>query len=132
MFSPVQYFKTGLTPSRVRKKSNTGLLSILNPNPFTIYSTIYIGNSRILIQLKPKSKDSIYLPEGNYKFLCWIQNPQSKDELQPSFINYTQQTPLNESDLIYKPKNGVSLSNKLDNTLILPSITAFNSGITYK
>ena len=132
VLSPVQYFNTGLTPSRIRKKSNTGLLSILNPNPFTIYSTIYIGNSRILIQLKPKSKDSIYLPEGNYKFLCWIQNPQSKDELQPSFINYTQQTPLNESDLIYKPKNGVSLSNKLDNTLILPSITAFNSGITYK
>jgi hypothetical protein len=35
---------------------------------------------------------------------------------------------------VYKrqPKNSVIVSSKLDNTLILPEINSFNTGITFK
>lgn len=116
-------------------KSNlikTGMMILSNPNLFTINTSITIGMSQLFISLPPNSKEQFYLPEGGYGYFSWIPNTNQTVTLSPNTIDYKIQLPLSEIDLIYKPEKQMVVSSKLENTLILPDITAFNTGTTSK
>ena len=115
-----------------KKKIKTGLLTIRNPNKYTIYNSIDIGLSQFIVKVEGNSSDSFYLPEGSYNIMSWIPNLNTNNSLSPNIIDYQNQIPLDNREMIFKPKNSVIVSSKLDNTLILPEINSFNTGITFK
>ena len=112
--------------------SKAGLINITNPNNFPINITINIGSSRLYLSLAEKQAENFYLPEGAYNYTCWIPNPSSMNSLSPLTIDYKNQIPLSDADYLYKPLKQIVVSSKLENTLILPDITAFNTGTISK
>ena len=112
--------------------SKAGLINITNPNNFPINITINIGSSRLYLSLAEKQAENFYLPEGAYNYTCWIPNPSSMNSLSPLTIDYKNQIPLSDADYLYKPLKQIVVSSKLENTLILPDITAFYTGTISK
>ena len=125
--------KTNNNPSySTQPLVKTGRLNTINPNTFTINITINIGSSRLFLSLKANSTESFYLPEGEYNYICWIPNSHSTFSLSPREIDYQKQIPVTDPEYIYKPIKPFMVSLKLENILILPDITSFNTGIISK
>ena len=128
-------FSAGNNVIQRNTKSNlikTGMITLSNPNLFTINTSIAIGMSQLFITLPPNSKETFYLPEGGYSYFSWVPNTNLTFTLSANTIDYKIQLPLNDIDLIYKSEKQIVVSSKLENTLILPDITAFNTGTTSK
>ena len=109
-----------------------GRINIINPNTFTTNISITIGSSQFFLSLKANSTESFYLPEGGYDYICWVPNSYSTFLLSPHEIDYQKQIPVTDPEYIYKPIKPLVVSLKLENTLILPDITSFNTGIISK
>lgn len=109
-----------------------GRINIINPNAFTTNISITIGSSRFFLSLKANSTESFYLPEGEYGYMCWVPNSNSTFLLSPREIDYQKQIPVTDPEYIYKPIKPLVVSLKLENTLILPDITSFNTEIISK
>lgn len=109
-----------------------GRINIINPNTFTTNISITIGSSEFFLSLKANSTESFYLPEGGYSYICWVPNSYSTFLLSPHEIDYQKQIPVTDPEYIYKPIKPLVVSLKLENTLILPDITSFNTGIISK
>ncbi len=119
-------------PGIIIPRSKAGRINITNPNTFPIYITINIGSSRLYIPIAAHQAENFYLPEGAYSYTCWIPGALSIKSLSPRTIDYQNQIPLLDTDYIYKPLKQIVVSSKLENTLILPDISAFNTGTTSK
>ncbi len=125
--------KTNNNPSySTQPLVKTGRINTINPNTFTINITINIGSSRLFLSLKANSTESFYLPEGEYNYICWIPNSHSTFSLSPREIDYQKQIPVTDPEYIYKPIKPFIVSLKLENILILPDITSFNTGLISK
>jgi hypothetical protein len=128
-------FSAGNNVIQRNTKSNlikTGMITLSNPNLFTINTSITIGMSQLFITQPPNSKETFYLPEGGYSYFSWVPNTNLTFTLSANTIDYKIQLPLNDIDLMYKSEKQIVVSSKLENTLILPDITAFNTGTTSK
>jgi len=123
---------TIIYPSTTKPRSKAGRINITNPNTFTIHITINIGSSRFYISIAKNKAEIFYLPEGAYSYTCWIAGGSTIKSLSPHTIDYKNQIPLTDADYIYKPLKQIVVSSKLENTLILPDIPAFNTGTTSK
>ena len=119
-------------PGIIKPRSKAGRINITNPNTFTIHITINIGSSRLYIPITAHQAENFYLPEGAYGYTCWIPGDSSIKSLSPRTIDYQNQIPLLDTDYIYKPLKQIVVSSKLENTLILPDISAFNTGTISK
>ena len=119
-------------PGIIKPRSKAGRINITNPNTFTIQITITVGSSRLYISIAANQAENFYLPEGAYNYTCWIPGASSIKLLSPRTIDYQNQIPLLDTDYIYKPLKQIVVSSKLENTLILPDISAFNTGTTSK
>ena len=119
-------------PGIIKPRSKAGRINITNPNTFTIHITINIGSSRLYIPITAHQAENFYLPEGAYGYTCWIPGDSSIKSLSPRTIDYQNQIPLLDTEYIYKPLKQIVVSSKLENTLILPDISAFNTGTTSK
>jgi len=119
-------------PSTIKPRSKAGRINITNPNTFTIHITINIGSSRFYISIAENQAEYFYLPEGAYSYTCWIAGGSPIKSLSPHTIDYKNQIPLTDADYVYKPLKQIVVSSKLENTLILPDISAFNTGTTSK
>lgn len=115
-----------------KPRSKAGRINITNPNTFPIQITITIGSSRLYISIAANQAENFYLPEGAYSYTCWIPGASSIKSLSPRTIDYQNQIPLLDTDYIYKPLKQIVVSSKLENTLILPGMSAFNTGTTSK
>lgn len=116
----------------IKPRSKAGRINITNPNTFPIYITINIGSSRLYIPIDANQAENFYLPEEAYSYTCWIPGASSIKSLSPRTIDYQNQIPLLDTDYIYKPLKQIVVSFKLENTLILPNISAFNTGTIFK
>ena len=119
-------------PGIIKPLSKAGRINITNPNTFPIHITINIGSSRLYIPITAHQAENFYLPEGAYGYTCWIPGDSSIKSLSPRTIDYQNQIPHLDTDYIYKPLKQIVVSSKLENTLILPDISAFNTGTTSK
>ena len=119
-------------PGIIKPLSKAGRINITNPNTFPIHITINIGSSRLYIPIAAHQAENFYLPEGAYSYTCWIAGDSSIKSLSPRTIDYQNQIPLLDTEYIYKPLKQIVVSSKLENTLILPDISAFNTGTTSK
>ena len=119
-------------PYGIHPLIKAGRINTINPNTFTINISINIGSSQFFLSLKGNSTESFYLPEGGYSYICWIPNSYSIFSLSPHEINYQKQIPVTDPEYIYTPLKPLVVSLKLENTLILPDIKAFNTGIISK
>jgi len=118
--------------STTKPRSKAGRINITNPNTFTIHITINIGSSRFYICIAANQAENFYLPEGSYSYTCWIASGSPIKSLSPHTIDYKNQIPLTDADYVYKPLKQIVVSSKLENTLILPDISVFNTGTIYK
>ena len=123
---------TIIYPSTTKPRSKAGRINITNPNTFTIHITINIGSSRFYISIAANQAENFYLPEGSYSYTCWIANGSPIKSLSPHTIDYKNQIPLADADYIYTSLKQIVVSSKLENTLILPDISVFNTGTTSK
>jgi hypothetical protein len=123
---------TIIYPSTTKPRSKAGRINITNPNTFTIHITINIGSSRFYISIAANQAENFYLPEGSYSYTCWIASGSPIKSLSPHTIDYKNQIPLTDADYVYKPLKQIVVSSKLENTLILPDISAFNTGTIFK
>ena len=119
-------------PGIIKPRSKAGRINITNPNTFPIHITINIGSSRLYIPIAANRAENFYLPEGAYSYTCWMPCASSIKSLSPRTIDYQNQIPLLDTEYIYKPLKQIVVSSKLENTLILPDISAFNTGTTSK
>ena len=119
-------------PAIIKPRSKAGRINITNPNAFSIQITINIESSRLYIIIAANQAENFYLPEGAYSYTCWIPGASSIKSLSPLTIDYQKQIPHLDTDYIYKPLKQIIVSSKLENTLILPDISAFNTGTTSK
>lgn len=119
-------------PGIIKPLSKAGRINITNPNTFPIHITINIGSSRLYIPIAAHQAENFYLPEGAYSYTCWIPGASSIKSLSPHTIDYQNQIPHIDIDYIYKPLKQIVVSSKLENTLILPDISAFNTGTISK
>ena len=119
-------------PGIIKPRSKAGRINITNPNTFPIHITINIGSSRLYIPITAHQAENFYLPEGAYGYTCWIPGDSSIKSLSPRTIDYQNQIPLLDTEYIYKPLKQIVVSSKLENTLILPDISAFNTGTISK
>ena len=119
-------------PGINKPRSKAGRINITNPNTFPIQITITIGSSRLYISIAANQAENFYLPEGAYSYTCWIPGASSIKSISPRTIDYQNQIPLLDTDYIYKPLKQIVVSSKLENTLILPGMSAFNTGTTSK
>jgi hypothetical protein len=119
-------------PSTTKPHSKAGRINLTNPDTFPIHITINIGSSRFYISLAANQAENFYLPEGAYSYTCWIGGTSPIKSLSPHTIDYKNQIPLTDADYIYKSLKQIVVSSKLENTLILPDISVFNTGTTYK
>jgi hypothetical protein len=123
---------TIIYPSTTKPRSKAGRINITNPNTFPIHITINIGISRFYISIAENQSENFYLPEGAYSYTCWIGGTLPIKSLSPHTIDYKNQIPLTIADYIYKPLKQIVVISKLENTLILPDISVFNTGIISK
>ena len=119
-------------PSTTKPRSKAGLINITNPNTFPIHIAINIGSSRFYISIAENKAENFYLPEGAYSYTCWIGGTLPIKLLSPHTIDYKNQIPLADADYIYTSLKQIVVSSKLENTLILPDISVFNTGTTSK
>jgi hypothetical protein len=88
------------------------------------------GFNYILI-LKPKQIKTILLAEGSYSWVSWINNSKNNGcLLNIDGFNLVNQQFMENPELFYQSKKSWIIKRNLSNTLILPNILEYNTGIT--
>lgn len=117
------------------KKNYTNLGKVLLTNPMDSVIMVRITSSKMdyIVEIKNKFTVSILLPEGQYQTVYWINN--LKEEYQYLNIdgyNFRDNDISLYPELFHIPMKPLLIKKNLDNTLILPKIGTYNTGVTTK
>jgi hypothetical protein len=107
--------------------------TITNPVDTAIHLRIFSNQINFIIRIPAKSEKELYLPEGTYNWISWVNNTQPMNqELNIDGYDHEKHIPLDEPELFYPSSKPWILKKNLNNTLILPNSALYNTGITSK
>lgn len=96
-----------------------------------IQITNKINGFNYILTLKPKEIKTILLAEGNYSWVSWLNNSKNNGYLlNIEGFDLIYQELMENPELFYQSKKSWIIKRNLSNTLILPNITEYNTGIT--
>jgi len=110
--------------------------TIQNNTDSTVYIRVFNNQINYVLILGKLQQTQIILPEGSYSWVSWIHSNQENDDLsQPLNIDGSD---LFVSDINMQQESFYSslkpwiVKKNLENTLILPELSLYNTGITTK
>lgn len=136
-FNHNQYHHKYSKKSTDTLKTNLDYMSTLEIKSNNIDTImVQIKNKMYDYILKVNGRDSvkIIIPEGQYQILSWINitsgNNNHYQLLNIDGYNFIEKKPLATQELFHQLKDLVTIKRNLENTLILPDINMYNTGVT--
>ncbi|MFM6951662.1 MAG: hypothetical protein ACKOXR_00780 [Bacteroidota bacterium] len=110
--------------------------TIQNNTDSTVYIRVFNNQINYILKLSKLQQTQIILPEGLYSWVSWIHsNPKNNDLSQPLNIDgsdlFVSDINTQQESFYSSPKPWIVKKN-LENTLILPELSLYNTGITTK
>lgn len=110
--------------------------TIQNNTDTTVYIRVFNNQINYILILGKLQQTQIILPEGSYSWVSWIHSNQENDDLsQPLNIDgsYLFVNDINmQQESFYSSLKPWIVKKNLENTLILPELSLYNTGITTK
>lgn len=110
--------------------------TIQNNTDSTVYIRVFNNQINYILKLSKLQQTQIILPEGLYSWVSWIHsNPKNNDLSQPLNIDGSDLfvSDINtQQESFYSSTKPWIVKKNLENTLILPELSLYNTGITTK
>lgn len=110
--------------------------TIQNNTDSTVYIRVFNNQINYIFKLSKLQQTQIILPEGLYSWVSWIHsNPKNNDRSQPLNIDGSDLfvSDINtQQESFYSSTKPWIVKKNLENTLILPELSLYNTGITTK